>query len=277
VGQPHGMNGAQPIAALPMYDFDWIAGANDALWAAIAGRLAEAGVESPRRLTRVADHAAQWRDPGLVFGQTCGYPYVTALRDAVALIATPEYAFPGCEGASHRSFLVRRAIDPRRALAEFRGARAAINGWDSNTGMNLFRLAIASVAHGAPFFGAVAATGAHEASLARVANGEADLASIDCISFAHISRGRPALVERVAVVAESGLSPGLPFIVSARLRASTIDTIRLALTDALAEPGLCEALTALGLKGARETTPADYERVAEIEREAEAAGYPRLA
>ena len=90
--------------------------------------------------------------PGLIFGQTCGYPYVTGLKDTVTLIATPEYSFPGCEGASHRSFIIRRASDPRRALGEFRGATAALNAHDSNTGMNLFRAAIAPIAGGAPFF-----------------------------------------------------------------------------------------------------------------------------
>src|SRR5580693_1247535 len=104
-----------------MYDFPWIAAANDALWSAISARLAEAGVQAPRTLTRGGDLAALWRHPGLVFGQTCGYPYVTSLRDEVTLIATPEYAFPGCVGAWHRSFIIRRASDPRCRLSEFRG------------------------------------------------------------------------------------------------------------------------------------------------------------
>ena len=134
-----------------MYDFPWTAAANDALWAAIAARLDEAGVAAPKTLTRASDLDAQWRDPGLVFGQTCGYPYVTELKGAVVLIAAPAYAFPGCDGASHRSFIIRRASDPRRSLAEFRGATAGLNGWDSNTGMNLFRAAIAPIAGGAPF------------------------------------------------------------------------------------------------------------------------------
>jgi ABC-type phosphate/phosphonate transport system substrate-binding protein len=271
------VSGETSIAALPMYDFPWTARANDALWGAIAGRLEEAGVRSPKRLARGGDIAQQWRDPGLVFGQTCGYPYVTGLQNAVTLIATPEYAFPGCDGMAHRSFLIRRTSDARRDVGEFRGARAAINGCDSDTGMNLFRLTVASIAGGARFFGAVVATGSHEASLAAVAQSQADLASIDCVSFALLKRGRPELVGQVAVVAESALSPGLPFIASAHLPASTIAAVRRALIDALADPSLAEALAALGLKGARETTSADYRRVAEIEREAAAAGYPHLA
>ena len=45
---------------------------------------------------------------------------------------------------------------------------------------------------------------------------------------------------------------------------------------ALADPNLAEARAALGLRGARPSSPADYDRVAEIERGAAAAGYARL-
>jgi ABC-type phosphate/phosphonate transport system substrate-binding protein len=271
------VSGATPIALLPMYDFPWIAAANDALWAAISARLAEAGVRAPTSLTRGGDLAALWRHPGLVFGQTCGYPYASGLKDSVTLIAAPEYGFPGCEGASHRSFIIRRVSDSRPGLTEFRGATAALNAHDSNTGMNLFRAAIASVARGARFFRTILVTGSHEASLAAVAEGHADLASIDCVSFALIKRGRPELVEGVAVVAESPQSPALPFVASASLGAPTIAAVREALFAVLADPNLAEARTALGLKGARPTSPGDYDRVIEIERVAEAAGYPRLA
>jgi len=270
------MNGAEPLAALPMYDFDFIAPAHDDLWAAIAARLEEAGVEAPKALTRGGDLDAQWRNPRLVFGQTCGYPYVTGLKDAVAVIAAPTYAFPGCEDASHRSFVIRRASDPRHELAEFRGSIAALNGWDSNTGMNLFRATIAPVAAGAPFFRAIVVTGSHEASVAAVAEGRADLAAIDCVSLALLARGRPALFKRVAVVAESPRSPSLPFIAAADLGARTIAAVRDALLSALADPDLAETRAALGLKGARLVTPADYDRVIEIERGAAAAAYARL-
>ena len=270
------VNGETPIAILPMYDFPWTAAANDALWAAISARLAEAGVRAPMQLTRDGDLAALWRDPGLIFGQTCGYPYVTGLKDAVTLIATPEYGFPGCEGASHRSFIIRRATDPRRGLSEFRGATAALNAHDSNTGMNLFRATIAPIA-GIATSSALSSSATRTRRGVKVADGEADLASIDCVSFALLSRGRPELMERLAVVAESEPSPNLPFIASASFPAPTIAAARGALFAALADPALAEARAMLGLRGARPASPADYDRVIEIERAAEAAGYPRLA
>jgi ABC-type phosphate/phosphonate transport system substrate-binding protein len=271
------VSGKTPIAILPMYDFPWTAAANDALWASISARLNEAGVRAPVRLTRGGDLAALWRHPGLIFGQTCGYPYMTDLRESVTLIATPEYSFPGCEGASHRSFIIRGRSNPRRALDEFRDASAALNAHDSNTGMNLFRATVAPIAGGAPFFRATLLTGSHEASVTAVADGRADLAAIDCVSFALLERGRPELVARVAVVAESPVSPNLPFIASGRLPPSTIAAVREALFAALADPNLAEACATLGLKGARPASPTDYERVVEIEREAAAAGYSLLA
>jgi ABC-type phosphate/phosphonate transport system substrate-binding protein len=202
---------------------------------------------------------------------------MTGLKDAVALIATPEYSFPGCEGVSHRSFIVARANDARRDLSDYRGARAAVNGFDSNSGMNLFRAKIAVIARGAPFFNAIVVTGSHQASLKAVAEGRADLASIDCVTFPLIGRGRPELIERVAVVAETPPSPSLPFIASARLGRSTIDAVRDALFAVLADPDLAETRASLGLNGARVTTPADYDRVIAIERAAIAAAYPKLA
>ena|SRR5271166_3314079 len=271
------MNPAPLIAALPMYDFPETAAANDALWAAMAARLRDRGIEAPAHIIRGGDFERQWRDPGLIFGQTCGYPFVKELRDEVALIATPRYAFPGCQGATHRSFIIARRGDTRRHLGEFRGARAAINGWTSNTGMNLFRAASAPIAGGEPFFGEVRVTGSHAASVEAVAEGRADIAAIDCVTYALTSRARPDLAARVAIVGETPVSPCLPFIASARQPPQAIEAVREALLTALNEPSLAEARETLGLCGASLTSPADYDRILKIERAAEAAGYPRLA
>ncbi len=270
------MSGREPLASLPMYDLPQIGAANDALWAAIAVSLRAQGVEAPEKLARDCDLTAHWRDPRLLFSQTCGYPYVKELREEVALIATPEYTFAGCEGPWYRSFVVCGARDPRRDLEAFRGAVAAVNGWDSNSGMNLFRATIAPIARRAPLFAAVIVTGSHIASLEAVAEGRAELAAVDCVTFGLTRRLRPDLIERVAIVAESPPSPGLPFIAAAGLPDPIVAAVRKALFAALADPGVAEALGALGLAWARLTTSADYERICDIERYAEAAGYPRL-
>lgn len=265
------------VAALPMYEFPWTADAQDALWRALAGRLRKAGIAAPEQLTRGRPIEDVWRDPGLVFGQSCGYPYVTALASRVALIATPCYAFEGCDGANHCSFIVARRGDPRADLGAFRGARAALNSRDSNSGMNLFRAALAPLAGGRPFFASVEVTGSHAASLAAVVEGRADVAAIDCVTFGLLERGRAELTEAVAAVARSASTPGLPYIASGHLDPSTVDAVRAALSEALNDPGLAAARTALGLTGALPLGPADYAPIGELEREAIRLGYPVLA
>jgi ABC-type phosphate/phosphonate transport system substrate-binding protein len=260
-----------------MYDFPWVAAANDTLWRALGERLRSAGVEAPQALSRGVDLQDLWRDPRLIFGQTCGYPYVTALRDTVTLIATPIYAHPGCEGPYHRSFVIARKADARRRLEDFAGARAAVNSLDSNSGMNLFRATIAPVARGRAFFAGVIVTGSHQASLAAVSAGKADIAALDCVSFALLAEGRPELIDHIAVVAQSPLSPALPFVMSASQAAARLGEVRRALQATLADPALAAARRALGIISVALLGDVDYERVAEIEQAAIMAGYPALA
>jgi ABC-type phosphate/phosphonate transport system substrate-binding protein len=267
----------EPIASLGLYDFPWTASANDALWAALGGRLRAVGVAAPVGLTRGVDLRALWRSAGLVFGQTCGFPYVTALRASVALIATPVYAFAGCRGAAHRSFVVARKQRTRRALADFAGARAAVNAADSNSGMNLFRATIAPIARGRAFFAQVTITGSHEDSLEALRNGAVDVAAIDSVSFGLLGRGRPDLTQNVDIIARTPFSPGLPFIMSAGLARTHLGAVRAALFATLDDPALAGPRDALGLAGAVVLGDDDYRRVARIEQRAITAGYPTLA
>jgi ABC-type phosphate/phosphonate transport system substrate-binding protein len=265
------------LACLPMYDFPWTAAALDAFWFALTERLRAEGVEAPTTLTRGPPLAAMWRDPELILGQTCGYPYWFGLRESVAVIAAPVYGFEGCDGARHRSFLIARREDARRELAAFRGARAAINARDSNSGMNLFRAAVAPLARSRPFFAGVVVTGAHVNSLAAVAEGAADIAAIDCVTFGLLARGRPELVERVRVFAHTPASPALPFIASAAHPPEMLATIRQCLTATLADAELATELRALGLVGVEVLDPGEYAEVAKLERGAVDLGYPKLA
>ncbi len=269
--------GAEFVAALPMYDFPWTADAQDALWRALAGRLRQAGIAAPPALTRARPLEGIWRDPRLLFGQTCGYPYVTSLADRVTLIATPSYDFEGCEGAYHCSLIIARREDGRGALHEFRGVRAALNGLTSNSGMNLFRAAVAPLAGGAPFFASVEVTRSHAASLSAVAAGRADIAAIDCVSFGLLRRARPDLTAAVAVIARSALSPGLPYIASASLSPGIVAAVRAALAETLSDPALAATRAALGLTGAIVLRRGDYEAIGAFEREAAELGYPELA
>ena len=258
------------IAALPMYDFPWVRAATDRLWATIRDALRAQGVGAPEALTRDGDLHEIWADSGLLLGQTCGYPYWTGLRRQAEILATPIYGFAGCEGANHRSFLIARRDDARAELGEFRGVRAAVNSFDSNSGMNLFRASVAPLANGKPFFADVVETGGHARSLAAIVEERADIAAIDCVTFALLARGASRLVAATKIVGETQSSPALPFIVSRALPQEARSAVRRALRDLPPVPEL-------GLAGVAFLPETAYARVAEIEREAQRLGYPRLA
>ena len=266
------------IVGLPMYDFPEIRETTDAFWTALATRLRAAGVSGvPNELTRPQDISAFWRDPRLLLGQTCGYPLTAHLKDAVRIVATPVYRAPGCMGAEHRSVVITHADRDRRALDEFRGAVCAINGFDSNTGMNLLRAMIAPLAKSERFFRDVIVTGAHVASLEAVAAGRADIAAIDCVTFEHLRRLRPHLTARVQVMAESSSSPALPLITSASIGDATMEALRIALADIAADPELASVRDALLISGFEVLPSGAYDRILALEAESAAAGYPALA
>ncbi len=269
---------AARAASLGMYDFPWLEAANDALWAALATRLRARGIAGvPDRPDRARALREIWRDERLLLAQTCGYPFVTELRGAVTYVATPCYAAPGCAGAWHRSLVVVAEGSPARDLAALRGARVAVNGFDSNSGMNLLRALVAPLAAGGRFFGEVVVTGAHLASLAAVAGGRADLAAVDCVTHAHARRHRPDLLADTRVLAETGTTPALPLVTCGGAPAGEVAALREALAEVAADPALERVRAGLLVAGFRVLPEDAYERVTALEREAASAGYPALA
>jgi ABC-type phosphate/phosphonate transport system substrate-binding protein len=261
-----------------MYDFPWLARANDALWAGVARHLRAAGLERvPDHLDRTRPREAVLRDPDLLLGHTCGYPLMTALDGVVRPVATPRYALPGCDGAWHRSLVVVREDAPYERLDQLRGRRAALNGFDSNTGMNLLRAAVAPLAGGRPFFGDLLVTGAHLESLAAVRSGRADVAAIDCVTHGLAARHRPDLVAGTRVLAWTEATPSLPLVTRAAAPEAHVAALRSALDAAAADPDLAEARAALALEGFEVLPLSAYGRVLELERAAAEAGYPTLA
>ena len=112
-----------PLAHLAMYDLVEVRDAAEALWRAIAARL---GPDAPGALSWPAAIEAACREPGLVLGQTCGLPLVTALDGAVRVVG----AFTYGDGASdvfakHRlpgvpqSFFVEHLSDDCGPAADF--------------------------------------------------------------------------------------------------------------------------------------------------------------
>ena len=216
------------IAALGMYDRAEVQGANDRLWALIRDGLRARNLPAPDTLTR-GDLAYMpgWLRPDLVLSQTCGFPYRARLHGKVALIGTPDYGVQGCAPGQYRSVFVARAHDPR-ALAAFNGTHIAYNDALSQSGW------AAPQTHAAKLglhFPAGLQTGGHVASARAVAEGRADLAALDAVTWAMIEDHDPGLAATLRVVALTAPAPGLPCI--AALGTDT-DATFAAVSDAIA-------------------------------------------
>lgn len=269
---------AQLTAALPMYDFPYVAAAHDALWKGLAGRLRDLSIPAvPAGLTRDRAYVQLWKDPGLLLAQACEYPLAKGLAGDVRLLATPRYSAAGCEGNSYRSAVVVRAGDSAQSLAALRGRRCAVNELDSNSGMNLLRVSIAPLAGGQKFFSRVSVSGSHRASAAMVAENEADVAALDCVTLAHLQRQQPELTAGLRVLCWTPSSPCLPFITSRHHGEEIVLALRRALQDVLADPALTNVRAQLFLSGADLEVDESYARVIGYERRAADLGYPELA
>jgi ABC-type phosphate/phosphonate transport system substrate-binding protein len=268
---------SETIAALPMYDFPELSAAHDALWAAIAERLQAAGVAAPLHLTRTLGHFDVWKHPGLLLGQGCEYPLAKSFSQYIRPVATPRYAVPGCVGARYRSAIVVRHDDPAHTIADLRLRRCVINEVDSNSGMNLLRAAIAPVSGGQPFFQSVERSGSHLRSADMVAAGLADVAALDCVSYAHFRRLYPARMSGLRVLAWTDPSPCLPYITARSTSEETLAALRASLADVVADAAVTPLCEPLFLEGFDFAPAEDYAEVLGLERRAHEHGYVVLA
>lgn len=267
------------LASLAMYVSPQpLAAATIALWAFLRDVLREEGVAGvPEALNEGVRYNDAWVHPDLLLAQTCGYPYVKHLRSKVRLVATPVYSHPGCDGPNKCSFIVVRKDSQARSLEDLRGGTAAINEPGSNSGVNLLRATIAPIAGGGQFFSSVIETGGHGASIDAVSTGEANVAAIDCVTYGNTLRFDPDRLSGVRVLAETVKGPGLPFITRASASDEEVAALRRALDKAIADPQLASVRDTLSLRGFAALSDADYEPLAELEREALRQHYPVIA
>jgi ABC-type phosphate/phosphonate transport system substrate-binding protein len=259
--------------ALPMYNVSpRVQREYEALLACL---LVDAGLQEEAELLVAPELNGFWRSPEMLVGQTCGYPYMTALRGVVTLLATPCFDFPGCDGSNYASAIIVRADADIRVLADARGLTAAANDLHSNSGMNVLRHAVAPLAHDGRFFGAVKWSGSHAASLRMVRDGEADIAAIDCATYGYLKQELPDSVSGVRILQYTASSPGLPLVVAHAVSEALQHRLREALLAPSAQ--LCRHMAVLHINAFEHRTDADYKRILHIEAEARAAGYAALA
>lgn len=216
------------IASLGMYDFGRLQAANDRLWQAVRDALHQRGVHAPEALTRgEGAYWEAWQSPDLILSQTCGYPFRARLHDRVTYVATPDYGVEGCPPGYYRSVFVARTDDPRERVEEFDTARFAYNESLSQSGWAAPQIHAAKLGIRLP---PSVQTGGHRLSAQAVAEGRADIAALDAVTYA-LMRDCGFLAPNLRAVGWTDPTPGLPFITAA---GRDPEPIVAALTESLA-------------------------------------------
>ena len=227
------------IASLPMYDWPEIRAETNRFWALIRDHLRRAGIDAPDHLDREKDLRQSWLSPDLLLSQTCGLPYRSELHEQVSLVGTLDHGLTDAPAGYYYSAIITRR-DEALPLAAYASKRFACNGLESQSGF----AAPQNHAQRSGFsFTDVCISGAHGESARAVAEGRADIAAIDAVTWRLIQSHLPELAAQLRVIERTLPTPGLPLI-TAQDPAPITAAVRAALADLPTEDR-----EALGLRG----------------------------
>jgi ABC-type phosphate/phosphonate transport system substrate-binding protein len=229
------------IASLMMYARPELSVPNGRYWARIRSELAQRGIEAPETLANDQDMMEVWTAPDLVLSQTCGMPYRLWLHDRVQLVGTPDFGLPECKPGYYNSAIVVRADDKRAVLAEYADARFAFNQTHSQSG---FAAAFAQAKAADFWFSNRIQSHGHLASARMVAEGKADVAAIDGVTWRLIQK-YDAFAQNLRVLEYTAPTPGLPYITAGAADADATRAAVIAAIEGLSD----DDRNALGLRG----------------------------
>ena len=130
-------------------------------------------------------------------------------------------------GAIERKPSSRSATLP---IDRLRGHRLAYNSRDSMSGLIALTRDLEAMDESLALFSTTHETGGHRASIVAVAEGRADVAAIDCRSWAMARRFEPAAKE-LAVVGWTARRRGLPYVSAVTTPLAIVAALREALTE----------------------------------------------
>lgn len=168
---------------------------------------------------------------------------MTSLPD-VQVVGAFCYSAPGCEGPNYSSWIVVREDESGQSLADFAGRRLAFNSEDSQSGYR----SMMKMTQGPEYFSATHASGGHRRSVAMIRRGKADIAAIDCISWALLLRDFPEELSGVKIIGQTASVPGLPVITSAETSADSVARLREGLAQLVANAADTPLLESLLIK-----------------------------
>jgi len=229
---------AEPASVLAMYPFAPLRDSYNTLYGAIASRVNHTIPEVPLHLSWDIDVGVSWKDPELGLGQTCGWPLVTTLRDSVKVIGAFSCAGinQGIPGPFYQSVIIQRV--------NYTGPlyRAAVNSKSSFSG---YISLLEAFNQEKTWDGEVIVTGSHVASINAVRTGQADVASIDGLTWQFQLRDSPSTVAGLHILTHGPVVPCLPLITHGTATTTEVLAWRQTITEVVSHSSLRHVLDVL--------------------------------
>ncbi|KAI1296465.1 ABC-type phosphate/phosphonate transport system, periplasmic component [Xylaria venustula] len=176
-----------------------------------------------------------WRHPSLLLAQACWGPMELGLARHVEVVGQQDYSnVDGGTAELYSSAVVARRITddvpaprdgkPNLPLGELRGKRLAFNSTDSMSGIIGLERDLASLNEDMGIFSERIQSGGHRNSIVAVAEGTADVAAVDCLTWQLAKHFEPAS-KALAVVGWTARRKGLPFIASRNVAPQVVQLV----------------------------------------------------
>lgn len=228
-------------ASLPWYEFEETRPILDRFWSALSDRLQQrVDHELPTALDRDTPYERLPSCPDLLLGQACGYLLTTPQAREVTLVATPDFAAPGCSGGSYRSRVVVRRREGIRALADLEGSRFVANEPLSYSGLHSVERLLAPNQRTATFFASTVFSGSHQSSIRMLQDDRADVAAIDCITWELLRRHRPEALTDLETLLLTPAAPAPPLLAHREIAPETLEALRISLQEVASDPSCPE-------------------------------------
>lgn len=101
-------------------------------------------------------------------------------------------------------------------------------------------------------------SGSHRQSLIDLKEGKGDIAAIDCVTYALLQRHEPALLDGLAAIDSTPLTPGLPLITAHNTSPETLSALRDALNTLVNAPQYRDVCKAVLIGGFSVVTRQSY-------------------
>jgi ABC-type phosphate/phosphonate transport system substrate-binding protein len=220
-----------------------------------------------------------WTRDDLALAFICGFPLATSYPRVRPLVA-PVTTLAGGDSPSYRSVWLVRSDSAFDTLASTFGHRIGWLGEHSHSGFNAPRhalLALRSAVRPHLYRESIGPLGHPRAALSSLAAARIDVTALDAYWWWLLQRFDPATAVAFRAIGETPAAPMPPLVCAAGFPEASAHRLVALLAASHGDANARPHLVALGIRRLAPVTRADYAGLAQMDRAACAAGYPRPA